>query len=232
MQYSYVFIQGETSLPNLNNYLNVYDDLLCIGNCDNYEEALNKILEKKPDLVFFQVSNKIPLSLISELLEYVDKLPYFIVLSENTDLAYSCIKKGVADYLTTPLSEIEIRKSYLKFKKKNASFEKKIICIKSSGDYNFIEVNTIVYLKADNNTTDFYLKNGKIITAFKTLKCFEESLPFYFFRIHNSFIVNSNYVSRINLGKSKCYLSNNEIIVSFSRSYKENIETIISKIAN
>jgi DNA-binding LytR/AlgR family response regulator len=232
MQYSYVFIQGETSLPNLNNYLNVYDDLLCIGNCDNYEEALNKILEKKPDLVFFQVSNQIPLSFISELLEYVDKLPYFIVLSENTDLAYSCIKKGVADYLTTPLSEIEIRKSYLKFKKKNASLEKKIICIKSSGDYNFVEVNTIVYLKADNNTTDFYLKNGKIITAFKTLKCFEESLPFYFFRIHNSFIVNSNYVSRINLGKSKCYLSNNEIIVSFSRTYKENIETIISKIAN
>jgi DNA-binding LytR/AlgR family response regulator len=183
-------------------------------------------------LVFFQVSNQIPLSFISELLEYVDKLPYFIVLSENTDLAYSCIKKGVADYLTTPLSEIEIRKSYLKFKKKNASLEKKIICIKSSGDYNFVEVNTIVYLKADNNTTDFYLKNGKIITAFKTLKCFEESLPFYFFRIHNSFIVNSNYVSRINLGKSKCYLSNNEIIVSFSRTYKENIETIISKIAN
>jgi DNA-binding LytR/AlgR family response regulator len=232
MQYSYVFIQGETSLPNLNNYLNVYDDLLCIGNYDNYEEALNKILERKPNLVFFQVSNKIPLSFISELLEYVDKLPYFIVLSENTDLAYYCIKKGVADYLTTPLSEIEIRKSYLKFKKKNASLEKKIICIKSNGDYNFIEVNTIVYLKADNNTTDFYLKNGKIITAFKTLKCFEESLPFYFFRIHNSFIVNSNYVSRINLGKSKCYLSNNEIIVSFSRTYKENIETIISKIAN
>ena len=232
MQYSYVFIQGETSLSNLNNYLNVYDDLLCIGNYDNYEEALNKILEKKPHLVFFQVSDDIPLSFISELLEYVDKLPYFIVLSENTDLAYSCIKKGVADYLTTPLSEIEIRKSYLKFKKKNASHEKKVICIKSSGDYNFIEVNTIVYLKADNNTTDFYLKNGKIITAFKTLKCFEEILPFYFFRIHNSFIVNSNYVSRINLGKSKCYLSNNEIIVSFSRTYKENIETIISKIAN
>ena len=232
MQYSYVFIQGETFLSNLNNYLNVYDDLLCIGNYNNYEEALNKILEKKPHLVFFQVSDDIPLSFISELLEYVDKLPYFIVLSENTDLAYSCIKKGVADYLTTPLSEIEIRKSYLKFKKKNALHEKKVICIKSSGDYNFIEVNTIVYLKADNNTTDFYLKNGKIITAFKTLKCFEESLPFYFFRIHNSFIVNSNYVSRINLGKSKCYLSNNEIIVSFSRTYKENIETIISKIAN
>jgi len=232
MQYSYVFIQGETFLSNLNNYLNVYDDLLCIGNYDNYEEALNKILEKKPHLVFFQVSDEIPLSFISELLEYLDKLPYFIVISENTDLAYSCIKKGVADYLTTPLSEIEIRKSYLKFKKKNASLEKKIICIKSNGDYNFVEVSTIVYLKADNNTTDFYLKNGKIITAFKTLKCFEESLPFYFFRIHNSFIVNSNYVSRINLGKSKCYLSNNEIIISFSRTYKENIETIISKIAN
>lgn len=232
MQYSYVFIKGDNSILNLNNYLNVYDDLICLGNCNEYEEALNKILEKKPDLVFFQVSSKITLGLISELLEYIDKLPYIIVISQNTDLAYSCIKKGVADYLTTPLSDIEIRKSYLKFKKKNASLEKKVICIKSNGDYNFIEVNNIVYLKADNNTTDFYLKNGKIITAFKTLKCFEETLPLYFFRIHNSFIVNSNFVSRINIGKSKCYLSNNEIIVSFSRSYKENIENIISKIAN
>lgn len=232
MQYSYVFIQGKISLLNIINHLSVYDDLTCIGSYNEYQEALNKILEKRPDLVFFEVSEKIPLCFLSELLEYVEKLPYFIVLSENTDLAYSCLKKGVADYLTTPLSEIEIRKSYLKFKKKNATLQKKIICIKSNGDYNFVEVSTIVYLKADNNTTDFYLKNGKIITAYKTLKCFEDTLPFYFFRIHNSFIVNSNYVSRINLGKSKCYLSNNEIIVSFSRTYKDNIETLISKIAN
>ena len=84
MQYSYVFIQGETFLSNLNNYLNVYDDLLCIGNYNNYEEALNKILEKKPHLVFFQVSDDIPLSFISELLEYVYKLPYLILLIENT----------------------------------------------------------------------------------------------------------------------------------------------------
>lgn len=105
------------------------------------------------------------------------------------------------------------------------------ICIKSYGDYQFIALKDVLYLKADNNTTDFYLFNGKKLTAYKTLKHYENNLPSFFYRIHNSYIVNSNYVSRINTGKQLCYLNNNEISVSFSKTFKDNIDTVIRNIA-
>lgn len=104
---------------------------------------------------------------------------------------------------------------------------KSILCIKSYGDYRFIEFDDIVYLKADNNSTDIILSNGDSITAFKTLKHFEESLPDEFMRIHNSHIINIKYVSRIHLGNTDCYLQKGKIKLPFSKSYKENINSII-----
>jgi two-component system LytT family response regulator len=102
-----------------------------------------------------------------------------------------------------------------------------ILCVKSYGDYRFIEFDDIVYLKADNNSTDIMLNTGDSVTAFKTLKYFESSLPNDFVRIHNSHIVNKNFVSRIHLGNSDCYLNKGKIKLPFSKSYKENINSII-----
>ena len=107
-----------------------------------------------------------------------------------------------------------------------------IICVKSYGDYRFIEAKDIWYLQADNNSTDIHLSNGEMITAFKTLKQFENVLPFPFARIHNSYIVNIDYVSRIHTGNSVCYLKNSSIKLPFSKSYKENVDSIISGISN
>lgn len=124
--------------------------------------------------------------------------------------------------------ESEIEKSGTEIQKSEIDIQ---ICIKSYGDYQFIPLKDVVYLQADNNTTDFYLRNGKKLTAYKTLKHYENNLPSFFYRIHNSYIVNSFHVSRINTGKSLCYLDNNEVSVSFSKTFKENIDTIIRKIA-
>ncbi len=58
-----------------------------------------------------------------------------------------------------------------------------IICVKSYGDYRFIEAKDICYLQADNNSTDIHLYNGEMITAFKTLKHFENVLSSPFVRL-------------------------------------------------
>ncbi len=107
-----------------------------------------------------------------------------------------------------------------------------ILCVKSYGDYRFIEFDDIVYLKADNNSTDIMLSTGDSITAFKTLKYFESSLPNDFVRIHNSHIINIKFVSRIHLGNSDCYLNKGKIKLPFSKSYKDNINTIIELYAS
>ena len=105
-----------------------------------------------------------------------------------------------------------------------------IICVKSYGDYRFIEAKDICYLQADNNSTDIHLFNGEMITAFKTLKHFENVLSFPFIRIHNSYIVNIDYVSRIHTGNSVCYIKNTITKLPFSKSYKENVDAIINRI--
>lgn len=107
-----------------------------------------------------------------------------------------------------------------------------IICVKSYGDYRFIEARDICYLQADNNSTDIHLYNGEMITAFKTLKHFETVLSSPFVRIHNSYIVNIDYVSRIHTGNSVCYIKNTTTKLPFSKSYKENVDAIISSITN
>ena len=107
-----------------------------------------------------------------------------------------------------------------------------VICVKSYGDYRFIEANDICYLQADNNSTDIHLNNGEMITAFKTLKHFENVLAAPFVRIHNSYIVNIDYVSRIHTGNAVCYIKNTTTKLPFSKSYKENVDSIITSISN
>ncbi len=107
-----------------------------------------------------------------------------------------------------------------------------IICVKSYGDYRYIDSNDILYFEADNNSTDIHLNNGEMITAFKTLKHFETVLPqTQFLRIHNSYIINVDQVSRIHTGNTVCYIKNSTTKLPFSKSYKENVDLIINRIA-
>lgn len=108
-----------------------------------------------------------------------------------------------------------------------------VICVKSYGDYRYIDSADILYFEADNNSTDIHLNNGEMITAFKTLKHFETVLPTHqFLRIHNSYIINVNQVSRIHTGNTVCYIKNSTTKLPFSKSYKENVDLIISRIAS
>lgn len=106
-----------------------------------------------------------------------------------------------------------------------------VVCVKSYGDYRYIEAKDICYMQADNNSTDIHLQTGEMITAFKTLKHFEGVMVYPFVRIHNSYIVNVNYVSRIHTGNAVCHIKGTTTKLPFSKSYKENIDAIIATIA-
>ena len=237
MQYSYLIIDDDSAhVKETLRKFEAFPEYYCVGVAENKEDAINKILELQPQLVFLEIAPKskksnLSLSIITDLYRYIDNIPYFIALTATQKYAFEAIQAGVFDYLLKPLSPFDLRKSLLKFQKTNPAVANSTICIRSYGDYQFISLHDIVYLKADNNTTDFYLQNGRKLTAYKTLKHYEANLPFYFFRIHNSYVVNSNYISRINTGKSLVYLNNSDLSISFSKTFKDNIDTIIRKIA-
>jgi DNA-binding LytR/AlgR family response regulator len=197
------------------------------------------------------------LDLLIRLYQYLDHLPHFVIMADSAQYAYESIKAGAFDYVLRPFQITELSRCIFRIRKtlfedvieegykKNESLEVPAatvqetagiedntrICIKSYGDYQFISLADVVYLKADNNTTDFHLNTGRKLTAYKTLKHYENNLPAYFYRIHNSYIVNSNFITRISTGKSLCYLNGNDTAVSFSKTYKENIDILIRSIS-
>lgn len=232
MLISYIIIDATETLTQETDRFLEFNELLCVGIMSTFDEAIDLILEKKPQLIFFHFSDEIPLHLLLNIQQYMEKLPYVIAFNATENAAYKALKHGVMDYVLMSNIESELRKSVLKFIKyyKDTSIEK--LCIKSNGDYYFIPLDEIIYLKADNNTTDFYLQTGKVISGFKTMKYFEGQLPFYFFRVHNSYIVNIKFVTRINLGKFNCFLFDSMYKIPFSRTYRENINAIIKRIGN
>ncbi|MBN8641044.1 MAG: LytTR family transcriptional regulator DNA-binding domain-containing protein [Flavobacteriales bacterium] len=150
--------------------------------------------------------------------------PSEIVSDEATDL------EEKLDVI--PLNAEEKNNSDVTFSNVNSKDKPLTICVKSYGDYRYINANDVCYLQADNNSTDIHLASGEMITAFKTLKHFESVLKYPFVRIHNSYIVNIEYVSRIHTGNAVCHIKDTTTKLPFSKSYKENIDAIINTIAS
>ncbi|CAN0375093.1 unnamed protein product [Ectocarpus sp. 4 AP-2014] len=118
----------------------------------------------------------------------------------------------------------------MRFEKKQDQ-KPKILCVKSHSDHKFINMDELLYLQADNNTTDLFMSNGNKVSAFKTLKHFENILPRCFVRIHNSYIINTKYVTRIHFGRAKCAIQHAAGLIPFSKSYKTSVERIKSDLS-
>ncbi|WP_456376828.1 LytR/AlgR family response regulator transcription factor [Lutibacter sp.] len=221
------------SIQSIKNVLEDYYEFNCIGISCDYDDAMNTILKESPDLVFFNIDNVIDNSFkfTQELNLFNDDFPVFIAISSSKEKVYDVIKNGFFDFLLNPLTELEIRKTVLKVLKKIPAQSRKNICLKSYKDYQYLKTDEILFLKADNNTTDFYMNDGTIINAYKTLKTFESILPVNFFRIHKSYIINKNFVSRIQYGKFICTIKRNSHIVPFTKTYIGNIESINNSLS-
>jgi DNA-binding LytR/AlgR family response regulator len=228
MEYTYTIIDSDaTSNLQLQHYLEDYGDFICAGLAQNSNDGLNSILKFSPDIVFVHLNDMANdyFQMVMELHQYVNNIPLFIAVSKSKEFAYSAIKNNFFDYWLLPYNEFDIRKTLLRLQKRLPKEESThTLCLKSYGDYQYLNTNDILYVRADNNATEFIMKDGTVANAFKTLKTFESRLPKNFIRIHQSYIVNTDYVSRINYGKSICALKLVKQQLPFSKTYKENID--------
>jgi DNA-binding LytR/AlgR family response regulator len=238
MKYSYIIIDNDKkAVDELHKVLSDFPDFYCRGIAYNEEDAIDLVLEQIPHIIFMdpdmpgQINNVSKFSILNELRHYLSELPTVIVVTCTEKYALPAIKHGVLDYVVKPSNKRELRKALFRYTKKHEE-SKDTLCLQSYGDYKFLEIDDIQYLKADNNNTDFFLNDGRKVSAFKTLKHFEQSLPSYFVRVHNSYIINTNYVSRIHFGKSKCSIKYTEQLIPFSRTYKHNVETMKNLMKN
>ena len=210
-------------------HLEEHQGLVCLGQEHTVADGLNHILKFLPDLVFVQLDESASevFNMVAELHQYMSNLPVFIGVARTKDYAYQAIKHSFFDYWLLPFNEFDIRKTILRLRKSlPASQESPMLCLKSYKDFQYLDTDEILYLKADNNTTDFYMRDGSIISAFKTLKSFETRLPENFIRVHQSYILNTKHVSRINYGKALCTIRKTKTQLPFSRTYRANIDSL------
>ena len=231
MEYTYNIIDSDAaSKLQLQLYLEEYEDLVCAGVETTASTGLNSILKYNPDLVLINLGEDGMdyFQMVTELNQYMQTLPIIIGYAKTKQYAYNAIKSGFFDYWILPHNEFDVRKTILRLRKLYPKQDTpSTICLKSYKDYRYLDTKNILYLKSDNNTTDFYMKDGTVISAFKTLKSFEDKLPKDFIRVHQSYILNSRYVSRINYGKSICSLNQGEEEeLPFSKTYKDKVDQL------
>jgi DNA-binding LytR/AlgR family response regulator len=230
LEYSYTIIDSDAvSNLQLQSFLEEYGDFDCVGFSKTANEGLNNVLKFNPDIVFVHLNAQVtPLfQMVTELHQYMSQLPIFIGVAKTEVHAYEAIKNNFFDYWLKPYNEFDIRKSVLKLRKREPKEKApETLCLKSYNDFHFLDTRDILYLQADNNTTEFFMADGTVNNAYKTLKTFEKKLPKNFVRIHQSYIVNTDYISRINFGKNNCALKSVAKPLPFSKTYRENMDNL------
>ncbi len=235
MQLKTIIVEDEqTSREILKNYLAKYcPTVKIVGEAQNIDEALVLIRNNDLDLVFLDV--EMPYGSGFDLLEKLGSTNFEVVFVTAYDqYAIDALNKHASYYLLKPISidelikavdyvtEIKARENDLQHSvlvpKINPVNQK--ITIPTQSGFEVLQMNDIVYCKADDNYTELYLNNNKIKLVSKTLKYFEDALKENgFARIHKSFLVNVAYITSYKKGKGGTVgLSNGkELSVSASK---------------
>lgn len=161
MQFSYVLIDGSQVIESTLESISVYDAFMCVAVCKSRTAGINKILELKPDLVLWT------LVLAKHHQRKLLHFHYWVNCMSFRCLAYyNCIEhlqrpgfwilstRGFGLFVASDWFQWVAQMLAALSKTHKALYADKI-SIKSNGDYHFITTQDIVYLKADNNTTDF-----------------------------------------------------------------------------
>lgn len=188
--------------------------------------SLSKQLPFPPEIVIINLDSMHPNSfaMVKKINRTYGLTPKYIGITSSFEAGYHAFKKGFLDVLGPEeiLSSLKVilHKYIITFPKKE------VLCLKAHKDFQYVKLKDLLFLKADNNATDIYLKNGDKISVIKTLKHFAARLPINFLRVHRSYIVNAHAVTRINYLKKEIHLINSKEKIPFSKNFNLNIDEI------
>ncbi|MBU3027811.1 LytR/AlgR family response regulator transcription factor [Zobellia galactanivorans] len=217
----------------LRNYLGKYcANVKLLGEAASIQEGLDLISKNDLDLVFIDV--EMPFGNAFDLLDQLpDRTFETVFVTAYNQYAMDALNSHAAYYLMKPINIDELVKAveYVQeIKQKENELEDKVlqpklksvqgkITLPQQDGFQVLNVADILYCKADDNYTEIYLENKKILVS-KTLKYFEEALTdFSFARIHKSYLVNVDEVVKYRKGKGGSVVVSNgkELLVSASK---------------
>jgi len=213
-------------------------DVQIIEQCDNGEDGVEAIKKSKPDLVFLDI--EMPRMNGFEMLEQFSEIPFAVIFTTGYDqYAIKAFRFSALDYLLKPIDHEELKKAVLKVSKhilyplpqqleillqkihhQPAAINK--IALPTMEGLQMIPVDSIISCASDRNYTAVLLKGKQKIIVSRILKDIEEMLEEYsFLRVHHSYIVNLNEISKYIKGEGGYLVMSDGSSVDVSRSRKE-----------
>ncbi|MCO6497969.1 MAG: response regulator transcription factor [Chitinophagaceae bacterium] len=228
----------ETSLNSLRQkIINHCPQVEIMAVCTKAGEGLKAIDELYPDLVFLDI--QMPIMNGFTLLKKVKYKNFELIFVTAYDhYAIKAIKCSALDYLVKPVEVEELVKAVEKAVEKKENYPNKRlelllenalagnnnfrrIAISSYEGLYFIKMENIVYLEASGNYTNIFTQDRKKYLSSRSLKDFEELLSSsQFIRIHNSYIINKDFVERYIRGEGGQVVMEGNITLDISKRRK------------
>lgn len=240
----------KAGLENLHYYLSKYGDLEILGMYQDPLEALQGIIEQKPDAVFLDIM--MPeisgLQAAAEILKFEEGIKIVFVTAFD-EYAIKAFELNAIDYVLKPFSEQRIEMAVnrinkllhesdtSKFKKKHQAIQieamkKEIVKIPVWKDERIFLCDPfeISYLSSEDGNVKICTCNGEAYKSKDTLTYFESRLNTQrFFRCHKSFIINTEKIKEIIPWFNNTYLLNMEGLkdqVPVSRNYIKSFKNL------
>lgn len=215
-----------------------------LGEAENGDEGLKLIELHDPVIVFLDI--EMPMMNGFEMLHHLPTKKFHLIFTTAYDqYAIKAIKYAAFDYLLKPIDIEELQITIKKAEQQvalNTTAERletlthhlagknlmQKIAIPTMEGLLFFNLADIVYLESESNYTTLHFVNHPKLVASRTLRDFEELLPSdMFFRTHNSYIINLNYIKRYLKGDGGQIEMQNGHFVDVSRRKKEEFIKII-----
>lgn len=179
--------------------------------CGSVQEAKILIPATQPDLLLLDIELQDGTGF--DILQQVEIHCRVIFITAYHEYAIRAIKYGALDYLLKPLDEEELKAALDKVRRSSLdqpqqeqlalakqSFQQQgmqnRIVLRSQQYLQIVPFEEILYCQSDAGYTTFFLTDQRKIVVSKSIKDYEELLPNWFIRPHQSYLVNHNYIDR------------------------------------
>lgn len=193
-------------------YLLGHPDLELVQECGDGFEGLKAIQQHQPGLIFLDI--QMPKINGFEMLELVDQPPAVIFTTAFENYAIKAFEAHAVDYLLKPFSKERFDKAIAKWKLQNQDerksetekllnesalypLQQNRIVVKDNNRIKIIPTSTIHYLEAADDYVKIHTADGTFLKN-KTMAFFENMLASQqFVRIHRSYLVNVQLITRL-----------------------------------
>ena len=237
-----IIIEDEAPARDLlRHMLSDNEKVTVIAECSDGFDGLKEIKERKPDIIFLDI--QMPKLNGFELIEVLDEKPEVIFTTAYDQYAIRAFELNAVDYLLKPFSKERLNDALTKAlerigrnEKQDKAIENLIsaktdeedyltrIVIRKGSGIKIIPLTSVSFIGAEDDYVMIHYDEGKALKQ-QTMKYYEEKLPAAsFLRVHRSFIVNLEKITRLEPYSKDNYvavLSTGEKIPVSRTGYKE-----------